>query len=112
MYDMNYIKLGQRIKEERLKRQLTQEKMAENLDVSASYLGQIERGERNPTLDTLVMIANNFGVTVDYLLRDSLKAYREEDQEEWNRLIEGRTSEEKRALMEIVRACLRLGGGG
>lgn len=109
MYDMDYIKLGQRIREERTKRQLTQEKMAENLDVSASYLGQIERGERNPTLDTLVMIANSFDVTADYLLRDSLRAFRVEDQEEWGRLIEGRTGEEKRALMEVVRACLRLG---
>ena len=41
---MDYIALGQRIREERLKLNLTQEKLAEDVGVSTTYIGQIERG--------------------------------------------------------------------
>ena len=37
-----------------------------------AYIGQIERGERSLTLDNLVAVANRLGVTVDYLLSDSV----------------------------------------
>ena len=42
---MDYIYLGKRIREERLKKHLTQEQLAEYSDISLSYMGQIERGE-------------------------------------------------------------------
>lgn len=38
--------LGRRIREERLKLNLTQEKLAEDVNLSMAYIGQIERGER------------------------------------------------------------------
>ena len=46
---MNYIDLGRRIREERQKLNLTQEKLSESINVSTTYIGQIERGERGPT---------------------------------------------------------------
>lgn len=66
-----YKKLGKRIRLERFKKNITQEKLAELVDVSPSYIGQIERGERNVPLDTLVKIATNLDVTIDYLIQDS-----------------------------------------
>lgn len=42
---MDYKALGRRIREERLKRNLTQEQLAEAIEISNSYMGQIERGE-------------------------------------------------------------------
>ena len=69
---MDYIALGRRIREERLKMNLTQEKLAEDIDISTAYVGQIERGDRNLTLDKLVLIAKRLGVTIDYLLSDSV----------------------------------------
>ena len=38
--------LGRRIREERLKLNLTQEKLAEDVDLSMAYIGQIEVGRR------------------------------------------------------------------
>jgi transcriptional regulator with XRE-family HTH domain len=69
---MDYHQLGKRIREERQKLNLTQEKIAESIDISDSYIGQIERGERSLTLDTLIRLANKLGVTIDYLLQDSM----------------------------------------
>ena len=40
---MDYTRLGKRIKEERLRLNLTQEKLSEKVGISTAYLGQIER---------------------------------------------------------------------
>ena len=69
---MNYVALGQRIKEERHKLNLTQEDLAEDVDLTPAYIGQIERGERKVTLEKLVAIVNRLGVTIDYVLSGSL----------------------------------------
>lgn len=69
---MIYKLLGKRIKLERQKNNLTQEQLAEKVDISSSYMGQIERGERNVTIDNLIRIANVLNVSIDYLLQDSL----------------------------------------
>ena len=71
---MDYKALGKRIREERLKLNLTQSQLAEDIDISDTYVGQIERGERSLTLDTLVRLVNRLGVTVDYLLKDYVVA--------------------------------------
>jgi transcriptional regulator with XRE-family HTH domain len=111
MYKMDYIKFGERVKEERHKRYLTQEKLAEALDISTSYVGQIERGIRCPTMDTLVAIANIFGLSIDYLLRDSLVAANDTTGEDWLRLTQGKTSEEKKKLIKAIEAMEEYKGG-
>ena len=69
---MDYKRLGERIREERQRLHLTQAQLAEDVDISDTYMGAIERGERSLTLDTLVRLVNRLGVTVDYLLADSV----------------------------------------
>lgn len=64
--------LGKRIREERTKLRLTQEQLAEAAEVNESYIGQVERTEKNPSLETVVNIANALGVTVDYLLQEEV----------------------------------------
>ncbi len=49
---MDYKRLGERIREERKRINLTQAALAEAIDISDTYIGAIERGERSPTLDT------------------------------------------------------------
>ena len=60
---MNYTQLGKRIREERKKIGLTQSKLAEDIDISDAYMGQIERGERSLTLNTLVRLVNRLGIS-------------------------------------------------
>lgn len=52
---------------------LTIEQLAERVDKSTNYIGQIERNDGKPSLETIVDIANALGTTVDALLKDSLK---------------------------------------
>lgn len=51
----------------------TQEQLAELLNISISHLGKIEIGSRAPSIDLLLTLAEQFGVTVDELLRDNRK---------------------------------------
>lgn len=70
---MDYKGLGERIRKERLRLSLTQEKLAEKVNISESFMGHIERGGRKLSVDTLVNIANELNVSIDYLLLDSVE---------------------------------------
>lgn len=69
---MDYLLLGARVREQRLKKKLTQEKLAEMCNVSSSYIGIIERGNKKLSVETLVKIANALDISTDFLLSDSL----------------------------------------
>jgi len=68
--DLNYEVIGKRIKELRQKKHLTQEKLAEMCNLSASYISYIESAKKKrASLESLVKLANNLGVTVDTFLK-------------------------------------------
>ena len=97
---MDYTRLGKRIKEERLRLNLTQEKLSEKVGISTAYLGQIERGERCITLDKLIPLANYLGVTVDFLLTDYIVT---DEDNNLNILIRGKTVEEKELAVNMLK---------
>lgn len=61
---------GERLKELRVKRNLTQDEFGLIFEppLAQSTIGTYERGVRQPSLENLVVIANYFNVTTDYLL--------------------------------------------
>ncbi|NPC91182.1 helix-turn-helix transcriptional regulator [Bacillus sp. WMMC1349] len=62
MFNKNLIAL-------RKSKKITQEQMAEKIGVHRGTYANYERGHRQPDYDTLIKIADFFGVTIDYLLR-------------------------------------------
>jgi len=65
---MNRAILGERIREERKRKSLTLEKLEELAGVSAVYLSEVERGNKTPSLATLIKIVNILDVSIDSLL--------------------------------------------
>ncbi len=100
---MDYIALGQRIREERCKLNLTQEKLAEDVDLTPAYIGQIERGERKVTLEKLVAIVNRLGVSVDYVISDSLTTTPTQYDNILASIMKGRSLEEKILAANILK---------
>ena len=100
---MDYIYLGKRIREERLKAHLTQEQLAEYSDISLSYMGQIERGERKVTLETLLRICNCLKVSVDFLLKDSYKADEDNTVTQFKQLISNKSFDEKQMAIDVLK---------
>lgn len=64
--------MGGRIKEARKKAGFTQERLAEYLDVSVEFIGQIERGLKFPSMQVFVKLIEVLNVSADYILRDSV----------------------------------------
>jgi len=69
--ELDYKALGQRIRQARLKMDITQEKLGELCALSTAHIGHIERGTRIASLQTMFTIATALEVSMDYLLFDS-----------------------------------------
>ena len=67
---MEFKPVGTRIKQKRLEKSWSQEDFAEKVNLSAVYIGMIERGEKTPKLETFIRIVNTLNVTADELLVD------------------------------------------
>ena len=63
--------LGLAIRRRREAAHLSQEKLAELADVHRNYIGLVERGDQNLTVDTLVRIAKALGSRSSTLLTDA-----------------------------------------
>ncbi len=100
---MDYHALGKRIRAERLNQKLTQEKLAEDVNVSPTYIGQIERGERSLTLEKLVLIVNRLGVTVDYMLSESVPPQEDTLNKTWNQLLLNKSDKEKMLAINMIK---------
>ena len=100
---MDYKRLGTRIREERKRLGLTQAQLAEDIDISDTYMGAIERGERSLTLDTLVNLVNRLGVTVDYLLADSVSDSDSNIMEQFKQIVDGQPLERKQMAINVLR---------
>lgn len=59
--------IGQRLRNERVKLGLSQEKLAEMAGCHPTYIGQIERGEKNPTIESLEKISNALEISLSQL---------------------------------------------
>ncbi len=71
---METVSIGKNIRKYRKAQKISQEQLAEMVDLSVNYIGDIERGEKSPALDTFINIANALGVSADMLLCDVVKA--------------------------------------
>lgn len=61
-----------KIRQGRNKKQFTQEKLAELLDVSRQAVSEWERGNKYPESEKLVMLAKALDVSLDWLFEDEL----------------------------------------
>lgn len=59
---------GVRVRQERIRKELTLEMLAERSDLHANYVGSVERGERNVSLYNIWRIADGLGVAPTELL--------------------------------------------
>jgi transcriptional regulator with XRE-family HTH domain len=104
---MNYRLLGEKIKKERINRGLTQEELAEKANLSVSFMGQIERGERKLSVDTLAKIGNTLGISFDYLLQSGQRLKHDSAIDELVYTLRGRTQNEIRMVIDVARTILK-----
>ncbi|MBE5820179.1 MAG: helix-turn-helix transcriptional regulator [Clostridiales bacterium] len=71
---VNYNKIGDKIRERRMFLKMTQEKLANEIDVSASFISDIENGRRKMSLETMIKISIVLKTSLDYFILDNINS--------------------------------------
>lgn len=104
---MDYKLIGNKVREARLKYGLTQEKLAELVGISDSYMGLIERGERILSVETLVKLSLALGVSTDWLLQATMDSIEKDTFViQFAQMTSGLDVSQKRMIMDVNRAML------
>ena len=105
--------IGQRIRLERKRRGISQEKLASELNVSVNYIGAIERGKRVVSINLANKLCAYFHLTLDYLYRGfspdmvaEQTAYGSDPYREWLELMEFCNEQEVRLCLDVVKPVL------
>jgi transcriptional regulator with XRE-family HTH domain len=103
--------LGARIRALRDARKLTQEVIADRIDISAKYVSQLECGQRSPSWETVVAIAHyGFDIKVASLMF-GIDEDIEAEVQELSDVLAGRPKGARRDLLHAIMLVLRAGAG-
>ena len=103
---IDYLAIGVRIKAARRQKAITQETLAERLDISVTYASKIERGIAKISLKRLVSIAECLEVSPAYFLTGTTFASAEYLKSDVFDMMKSCTPDKKRLLMRIMKAII------
>ncbi len=107
-------KIGSRLRKLRYSLDLTQEKLGEKADLHYSYIGQVERGDKTPSLKALIKIADALDISLEELIREEEGENFKEDKLEQikmkniNKLLSDRNSKELDCIYDILKNIIKL----
>ena len=101
---LNYQTIGKRIRLLRKQQHLSQPTLAEMVDKSPTYISLVENGQKGPSLEMLIDVANALKVTMDVLLAGYLEQNTAAVDAELSALLEDCSEYEKRVIVESARS--------
>ncbi|EOS60094.1 hypothetical protein C815_01661 [Firmicutes bacterium M10-2] len=93
------IEIGQRLRNIRIKKNLTQEEMADRICVSCKHYGEVERGKSGFSLENWIRLSTAFHIDLNYLFAGQNTDKIEEDTNFY--LIPQQTEDQKMLLQNI-----------
>ena len=99
---MDYKSIGKNIRKRRDELGLKQETLAELVNISTSYMGAIERGEKLPKLEIFIRIANALKISSDALLIDLLAVRNDIIASDLSDQLSSLPQTEKRRILSII----------
>jgi len=100
--------LGARIRSAREIRGLSQEELAARAGINNSFLSQVERGLKAPSMRTLFVIATVLDAPASQLLAEEEEATSTLVEQEIAELLAGSTVEQQKDLLELLRVGVKL----
>jgi len=100
---LDYTIIGERLKKARISKKLTQEKLAEKLDVSIAFLSRIERGNSHISLKRLSQVCDLLGVTEGYILNGASTESQNYLTDDLGILLKNCSSEKQKLIYKISR---------
>ena len=102
-FELNYEAIGRRIRTARKEEKLTQENLAEKMDISVAHVSGMENGNTGIGIQTLVKASNVLHVSVDWLLHDNLDEYTINFETEIRNILSGCSEDQKKALLVLLK---------
>jgi len=103
---IDYSLIGERLKAARLSKNLTQEKLAEQLDVSVAFLSRVERGSSHVNLKRLNELCSLLDISEGYILSgtsEDSKTYLETD---FKNLLKNCSPEKQKLIYKIAKTII------
>lgn len=96
------VEIGSRIRQARLQQKITQEQLAELVDVTVQYISDLERGVTGTSVATIVKLCQVLNVSSDFLLMGKTSI----PDEQLETKLASVTPDEKAAILDIVEKVL------
>ncbi len=100
----SYYTIGQRIKELRVARNMSQSLLSEKVDLSPTYISYIESGMKCMSLETLLKIANALDVTADTIFADCFDNHASISKYEFIDIMDDCSLYESRVVLDTAKA--------
>lgn len=103
------LKLGDRIRNIRKQQGMSQELLGERSGLHTNYIGQVERGEKNVTVESLERIANGLNISLEQLFRHLDPVPPTDDLHRLLLLLEDRPPQDKQLALQLLQSVFRWG---
>ncbi len=94
--------IGNRIKETRKSKGISQAELADSIGVSLTYMSCIENGKKAMSIDKLIKITEKLQVSADWILRSEIPEVKQIYVKEIEELLEGKTSSETEKILKVL----------
>ena len=101
MIDIRKI-FGKRVRHYRKNKKLSQEQLAELCDLHPTYIGQLERGEKNASLETIMRVCEGLSVSPEVLFENIAPGEGRSAAQEIYNIAAALPVEKQKALLDIV----------
>lgn len=104
---MNKIEIGSRLKEARIKSNLTQEQLAEKVDKGTTYISDIERGAKLPSLSLFIKIVDVLDASADYILKGEIEFGKQYIYNDITKKLESLTPKQRLGVVDIINTYIK-----
>ena len=103
---LDFTIIGQRLKKARIDKDMTQENLAEKLDISVAFLSRVERGLSHVNLKRLSQICAILDVSEGYILNGAASTSEQYLISEFNELLSNCPAEKQKLIYEIAKTVI------
>ena len=103
---LDFTIIGQRLKKARIDKNMTQENLAEQLDISVAFLSRVERGLSHVNLKRLSQICSILDVTEGYILNGTASTSEQYLISEFNEILSNCSAEKQKLIYKIAKTII------
>ena len=104
---MDKVAIGARLREARNISGITQERLAEKTGVNATYISDIERGAKFPSLTLFIKIVDALGASSDFIIRGEIEAGKNCVYDDITKKLENLTPKQRAGVADLIDAYIK-----